>query len=332
MLPTRPMRILTLLIPALVALTFAACESAAPTATLDIEATVSAAVAATAEADTQPTLEAPAAATIIPTPTPSVTPTPTAMPTPTPTSTPTLVPMAIPTSTPTATSIPIPTPIPASFPWTSFGPGTWHVGQEIVPGVYEANNVSGRCEWARLSRLDGDSVEVLFAETTTTPVVVAILPTDAGFRASVECGRWTLQPPPTPTPTHTPTPTPTPRPTISADFRAQQQHTTLSSGYGHACALRPDGRAVCWGRNDYGQASPPPGERFVSISAGAANTCALRSDGTVACWGSEEQASPPDDEQFASISSSGGHTCGLRPNGSAICWGGGIDSAGIATC
>ena len=93
--------------------------------------------------------------------TPTHTPTPTPSPTPTPT--PTLTPT--PTPTPTAT----PTPTPAPFPWTAFGAGSWRVGEQIVPGVYEAANVSGTCEWARLSRLDADSADVLFEGSTTAP-------------------------------------------------------------------------------------------------------------------------------------------------------------------
>ena len=75
----------------------------------------------------------------------------------------------------------------------------------------------------------------------------------------------------------------------------------LSSGLRHTCALRPDGTPVCWGSNDYGQASPPPGEKFAAISSGSFHTCALRPDGTPVCWGSNEtgKTSPPPGETFA---------------------------------
>ena len=84
----------------------------------------------------------------------------------------------------------------------------WRVGADIVPGVYEAKDVSGTCEWARLSRLDGENVDILFEQATTASVRVAILPTDVGFRASEACGWWSVHLPPTPTPEPTPTPTP----------------------------------------------------------------------------------------------------------------------------
>ena len=111
---------------------------------------------------------------------------------------------------PAPTATPSPTPEPP-FPWTAFGPGTWRVGEQILPGVYEAANVSGQCEWASLSRFDDSGEKVAFSGTTATPVSVSILPTDAGFRASEGCGHWTPLAPP---PTFTPTPTVTPLPPI----------------------------------------------------------------------------------------------------------------------
>ncbi len=307
----------TLALPALtlLALVVAACDSAPTIGVVDTGARPTPTPIPTATPIPRPT----STATSTPTPTATLTPTPTFTPTPTPTATPT--PTPTPAPTPTAT----PTPTPAPFPWTAFPPGSWRVGEQIVPGVYEATQVSGTCEWARLSRLDADGADVLFEDSTTAPPTVAILPTDAGFRASEGCGWWSLKPPPTPVPTDTPTPTVTPTPTatpypVPEDFRAPEQHTTLSSGGRHTCALRPDGTAVCWGDDRQGQASPPEGERFVSISSGGAHTCGLRPDGSPVCWGSHP--APSEKEHFVSLSSGGKHTCALRPDGSAVCWGG----------
>ena len=173
---------------ALALLALAACESAPPTAT---PVPTAAPIATAVDSGTSPT-PAPVAT---PTPTlpPTLTPTPLAAPAtpmPTPSATPPPSPAPTPSPTPTATPTPSSTPTPTQGPkpWTSFGPGAWRVGDEIVPGVYEAANVSRTCEWARLSRLDGESAEVLFEQATTGPASVAILPTDAGFRASEGCG------------------------------------------------------------------------------------------------------------------------------------------------
>ena len=241
---------------------------------------------------------------------PTLTPTPTATQAvpPAPTATPTLTPK--PTLAAPSPSVGSPTPAPP-FPWTSFGPGTWRVGEQIVPGVYETGQVSGQCEWARLSRFDDSGADVLFAETTSAAALVAVLPTDAGFRASDGCGRWTLR--------LSPTPTPTPTPILSIS----SQPITISGNWSHVCALRPDGSPVCWGWDILGQASPPRGERFATISSGSFHTCALRPDGSPACWGDNEygQAWPPRGERFAAISSGDGFTCALRPDGSPVCWG-----------
>ena len=96
---------------------------------------------------------------------------------------------------------------------------------------------------------------------------------------------------------------------------------TIDAGADHACALRPDGNAECWGKDDDGQADPPSGA-FTAISAGHNHTCGLRPNGNAECWGKDDdgQADPPSGA-FTAISAGDNHTCGLRPNGNAECWG-----------
>jgi alpha-tubulin suppressor-like RCC1 family protein len=77
---------------------------------------------------------------------------------------------------------------------------------------------------------------------------------------------------------------------------------TLSSGFGHTCALS-GGRAFCWGRNDRGQLG----------SSRAADGC----DG-VACNVSPIRVTGVD--AFTQISAGGDHTCGIAA-GVAYCWG-----------
>lgn len=126
-------------------LSFAACESAPPTATRDVGTTVSATVAATTTepADVQATIDAAVAATITaqpPTPTPTLkpvptqtaiftptsTPTPTESPTPVTTAMPPASPTPLPTliPTPTATSMPRPTSTPDVFDVAGYYQGT----------------------------------------------------------------------------------------------------------------------------------------------------------------------------------------------------------------
>src|SRR6185369_10165401 len=59
----------------------------------------------------------------------------------------------------------------------------------------------------------------------------------------------------------------------------------LSAGSYHTCWLKDNGTLVCWGRDDYGQATPPDGMSFIQVSAGHLHTCGVQSNGTLACWG-----------------------------------------------
>ena len=120
---------------------------------------------------------------------------------------------------------------------------------------------------------------------------------------------------PTPTPTHTPTATPT---TASGSAAL----TSLTTGYDHACALRANGEAVCWGRNEEGSTSPPSG-RFTDISAGAGFTCGLRENGAIECWGTDGASGRTNAPagRFTSITTGHYHGCALRENGEAVCWG-----------
>jgi alpha-tubulin suppressor-like RCC1 family protein len=110
----------------------------------------------------------------------------------------------------------------------------------------------------------------------------------------------------------------------------------------HACALRSNGTAVCWGAGsttainpdtgDYGQSLAPVGT-FQSVSAGYYHTCAIAPDGTPTCWGAGTtntdctigiecgQAIPPPGEKFQEISCGFTNTCGIRLDGTLTCWG-----------
>ncbi len=97
--------------------------------------------------------------------------------------------------------------------------------------------------------------------------------------------------------------------------------TQLTARGQHHCALRTNGTITCWGNNERGQATPPSGT-FTQISAGSEHTCALRTNNTISCWGYNyyEQATPPSGT-FTQISAGGYHNCALRVNGTVVCWG-----------
>lgn len=70
----------------------------------------------------------------------------------------------------------------------------------------------------------------------------------------------------------------------------------ITAGDLHTCAVTTAGAARCWGRIDFGQASPPGDLGTVTvITAGGFHTCAVTTAGSARCWGSNGsgQASPP---------------------------------------
>jgi len=92
-------------------------------------------------------------------------------------------------------------------------------------------------------------------------------------------------------------------------------------GAEHSCGLQPNGSIVCWGRNNFGQSSPPGGS-FIAVTAGDDHTCGLRSGGNVECWGNNADGrATPLGGTFVAVSAGGFNTCGLRPDGSIECWG-----------
>lgn len=96
----------------------------------------------------------------------------------------------------------------------------------------------------------------------------------------------------------------------------------ISAGRYHTCLVNTCGDIECWGRNDYGQASPPAGD-FAQVAAGALHTCGLKNDGSVQCWGHNglNQTAVPAQTLFRSIEAGAYHTCGVSTTGTTRCWG-----------
>ncbi|MFN8580648.1 MAG: hypothetical protein U0163_06665 [Gemmatimonadaceae bacterium] len=73
--------------------------------------------------------------------------------------------------------------------------------------------------------------------------------------------------------------------------------SVVVAGADHSCIRTRDGRALCWGRNVYGQVgdgtsvdrskpvSPRGGLTFTSINATASHTCGTTTSGDAYCWG-----------------------------------------------
>ncbi len=80
---------------------------------------------------------------------------------------------------------------PSANPFLPFGPGTWLVGEEIAPGLWQNSDSSEGCSWARLGGLDGGpSATTANGSTDSSLIAIEISATDLAFD-SRGCGTWT---------------------------------------------------------------------------------------------------------------------------------------------
>ncbi|HEX6559145.1 MAG TPA: hypothetical protein VF021_06765, partial [Longimicrobiales bacterium] len=125
------------------------------------------------------------------------------------------------------------------------------------------------------------------------------------------------------------------------------QFNAVSAGYFQSCGLATDGRAYCWGMNDFGTlgdgtlvtrtrpAAVATTKRFTTLDTGAGHSCALTAQGEAFCWGRNDEGQVGDgtfqdrntpvavltDLRFQSISAGHAHSCALTASGEAYCWG-----------
>lgn len=85
--------------------------------------------------------------------------------------------------------------VPAG-PRTSFGPGQYFVGRDIVPGRYFADPVSG-CYWERQRGLGGGTGDIIandFVGYNAGQIIVDISASDLAFKTDADCGTWNQTP------------------------------------------------------------------------------------------------------------------------------------------
>lgn len=120
----------------------------------------------------------------------------------------------------------------------------------------------------------------------------------------------------------------------------------ISASDFHSLALKSDGSIVGWGRDHYGQASPPLGNDFIAIAAGGGelplrdcgHSIALKSNGSIVAWGIDDGSSgdfgqvsdTPDSNDFVAISAGYNYNIALKSDGFIVGWG--IDDGGWADC
>ena len=85
------------------------------------------------------------------------------------------------------------------------------------------------------------------------------------------------------------------------------------------CALTEAGEAFCWGRSTAEDWPPPPGGPFTAISVAPNHACALRPNGAAACWG-PNALSPPRESRFTALASVENQTCGITTESQIRCW------------
>ena len=120
--------------------------------------------------------------------------------------------------------------------------------------------------------------------------------------------------------------------------------TNIAAGDFHSCAIQAaTGNVVCWGRDDYGQATPLDAVNGVSgtatdIAAGEFHSCGIQAGtANVVCWGRDNrgQATPLDAVNGVSgtatdIAAGDVHSCAIQAGtGKVVCWG--RDNYGQAT-
>lgn len=104
----------------------------------------------------------------------------------------------------------------------------------------------------------------------------------------------------------------------------------LSAGLQVTCGIRSADHAIqCWGRNDHGQAEPPPGQ-YERIEMGWSHGCAVRmGEPGVDCWGLNVHGQANGfGAEVADLAAGAYHTCYIRAadnlttcsNGGAVPW------------
>lgn len=124
----------------------------------------------------------------------------------------------------------------------------------------------------------------------------------------------------------------------------------VTTGAGHTCATKTNGRLYCWGWGDRGQLgngghtnqyTPTQvgvATNWSAVEGGFAHTCGRKSNGRLFCWGSDDSGELGDGMPLAlqttpvpvvggtnwgGIAAGGAHTCALKTNRRLLCWGGG---------
>jgi len=102
-----------------------------------------------------------------------------------------------------------------------------------------------------------------------------------------------------------------------------QRFSQVDAGGSATCGiLKANKRLLCWGLNDFGQASPPIGT-YKSVAMGENHGCAVSTEGHLRCWGLSSAMPAPGQARgrYLSVAAGDDHTCARRLNKTIACWG-----------
>jgi alpha-tubulin suppressor-like RCC1 family protein len=108
-------------------------------------------------------------------------------------------------------------------------------------------------------------------------------------------------------------------------FRLYVLVATTIAANGLSLAFAQTSPITGWGRNDFGQSSPPASPtEVVAIGAGVYHSVGLNRDGTIFAWGYDNYTQlefPPTLSGVTAIAAGNYHTLALRTNGTVVAWG-----------
>jgi alpha-tubulin suppressor-like RCC1 family protein len=134
---------------------------------------------------------------------------------------------------------------------------------------------------------------------------------------------------------------------------------SVTTGRYHSCAVRRNGKGVCWGyqyqgrlgngsaSNDYALNSEVAmSSNLASIAASDRHSCAVTTDGALYCWGYNYDGAVGVNQQYvefstpqqifpsgvAAVATGDRYTCAAKTDGTVWCWGHNFDNAaGVST-
>jgi alpha-tubulin suppressor-like RCC1 family protein len=118
-------------------------------------------------------------------------------------------------------------------------------------------------------------------------------------------------------------------------------YSQVAVGDGYSCAIRADGRLLCWGRQPVTEtvfSTPTLGDDvgpWGRVAVGEQHACAVKTNGELYCWGEnyagqlglgtfEGQIEPTrvgSDTDWVEVSASESSSCAIKVDGTAFCWG-----------